>query len=101
LPYQSKRWSLWHWRADNREIDLLAEAPGRVLALFEMKATTKIEARDFRHIDWFLSVGPGRNYRGVGFVVYLGEHVLSFGQGRIALPVSMLWSFPGGNEAAA
>ncbi|MEP7456191.1 DUF4143 domain-containing protein [Phyllobacterium sp. SB3] len=92
LPFLSKRRSLWHWRADVREIDIVAEAPGRLIALFEMKATSKIDKGDFRHIDWFLSEGPGKGYRGVGFVVYLGEHLLSFGPGRIALPASMLWS---------
>ena len=96
LPFLSKRWSLWHWRAETREIDFLAEAPGRLIALFEMKATSKIGANDFRHIDWFLSEGPGKGYRGVGFVVYLGEHLLSFGPRKIALPASMLWSFPVG-----
>jgi uncharacterized protein len=94
LPFLSNRWSLWHWRAENREIDILAEAPGHLLALFEMKASGKIDRHDFRHIDWFLTEGPGKGYKGSGFVIYLGEHVLSFGKGRIALPASMLWSFP-------
>jgi predicted AAA+ superfamily ATPase len=93
LPFLSKHWSLWHWRADIREIDILAEAPGRLIALFEMKATSNIDGSDFRHIDWFMTDGPGKGYRGVGFVVYLGEHLLSFGPGKIALPASMLWSF--------
>ena len=94
LPFLSKRWSLWHWRAEGREIDILAEAPGRLLALFEMKASARIDKHDFRHIDWFFAEGPGKDCRGAGFVIYLGEHMLSFGQGRIALPVSMLWSYP-------
>jgi predicted AAA+ superfamily ATPase len=94
LPFQSNRWSLWHWRSGSREIDILAEAPGRLIALFEMKASSKIGPNDFRHIDWFLSDGPGKGYRGIGFVVYLGEHVLTFGPRKIALPASMLWSFP-------
>ena len=92
-PFYPRRWSLWHWRADTREIDFLAEAPGRLIALFQMKATSKIDSGDFRHINWFLLEGPGKGYRGVGFVVYLGEDLLSFGPGRIALPASMLWSF--------
>jgi predicted AAA+ superfamily ATPase len=93
LPFLSKRWSLWHWRADGREIDILAEAPGRLMALFEMKATSKIGGGDFRHINWFFSEGPGKNHRGAGFVVYLGSELLSFGTGRIAIPASMLWAF--------
>jgi len=93
LPYLAKRWRLYHWRLDGREIDLLAEAPGRLLALFEMKAAATVGAEDFRHINWFMSEGPGKRYKGTGFVVYLGNDLLSFGAGRIALPLSMLWSF--------
>jgi predicted AAA+ superfamily ATPase len=94
LPFLSKRWSLWHWRDSTREIDILAEAPGRLLALFEMKASSRVGPHDFNNIDWFLTHGPGAAYRGAGFVVYLGERVVSFGAGRIALPLSMLWSYP-------
>ncbi|ESY64333.1 hypothetical protein X743_31185 [Mesorhizobium sp. LNHC252B00] len=31
----------------------LAEAPGRLVALIEVKATSKIDSSDFRHINWF------------------------------------------------
>lgn len=93
LPFLSKRWRLYHWRLDTREIDIVAEAPGKLLALFEMKASSTVGVQDFRHIDWFRNEGPGRDYRATGFVVYLGSQLLSFGPGRIALPLSMLWSF--------
>ena len=72
----------------------MALAPGRVLALFETKASTAVGADDFRHMDWHLKEGPGRSHRGTAFVVYLGDRVLSFGPGRLALPLSTLWSFP-------
>jgi hypothetical protein len=94
LPFLSKRWSLWHWRADRREIDVLAEAPGKILALFDMKASSSVDTADFRHMEWFLSEGPGRSCRGVAIVIYLGEHLLSFGSDRMAVPASLLWSFP-------
>ncbi|MDZ4838319.1 MAG: ATP-binding protein [Candidatus Melainabacteria bacterium] len=93
LSHLGKRWRLYHWRQHAREIDIVAEAPGRLLALFEMKAAATVGADDFRHINWFLSEGPGKSYRGAGFVVYLGEDLLSFGAGRIALPLSVFWSF--------
>ncbi len=93
LPYLTKRWRLYHWRQEGREIDIVAEAPGRLLAVFEMKAAATVGLDDFRHINWFLSEGPGKSYKGTGFVVYLGTDLLSFGAGRIALPLSMLWSF--------
>jgi uncharacterized protein len=94
LPLLSKPWRLFHWHNAPREIDIIAEAPGRILALPEIKASATIDAGDFRHIDWFLKDGPGHAYRVVGFVVYLGDQLLSFGPGRIALPLSACWSFP-------
>ena len=96
LPYQADRWRLYHWRHRNgREIDIVAEAPQRRLALFEMKAAGEVVADDFKHCDWFLGPeGPASAYNGVAFVVYLGSDVVSFGSGKIALPLSMFWSFP-------
>jgi predicted AAA+ superfamily ATPase len=92
LPHLVKRWRLYHWRQEGREIDIVAEAPRRVLAVLEMKAAATVGIDDFRHINWFLSEGTGKSYKGIGFVVYLGNDLLSFGAGRIALPLSMLWS---------
>lgn len=94
LPLLQDRWQLYHWRQAPREIDIVAQAPARRLALFEMKASTTVVPEDFRHMDWFLKEGPGKAYRGPAFVVYLGEQILSFGPGRLALPLSVLWSFP-------
>ena len=93
LPFLGKKWDLYHWRMAPKEVDIVAEAPGRVLALFETKASTTVDWSDFRHLDWFLKNGPGNAYRGAAFVVYLGDHVLSFGPNRIALPLSMFWSY--------
>lgn len=94
LPLLQQRWQLYHWRQAPREVDIVAQAPGRRLALFEMKTSTTVTPEDFRHMDWFLKEGPGKAYHGAAFVVYLGEQILSFGPGRLALPLSVLWSFP-------
>jgi uncharacterized protein len=94
LPFLNQHWNLYHWRHAPREIDIVAQGPGRELALFEMKASTTVATDDFRHLDWFLKEGPGRSYKGTAFVVYLGDQVLSFGPGRLAIPLSILWSFP-------
>jgi predicted AAA+ superfamily ATPase len=94
LPFLNRRWELYHWRNAPREIDIVAQAPGRTLALFEVKASTMVGAEDFRNLDWFSNDGPGKSYKGSAFVIYLGDQILSFGPGRVALPLSMLWSFP-------
>jgi len=96
LPFLDRRWALYHWRNAPREVDIVAEAPGRVLALFEMKASMTVDWNDFRHVDWFLKEGPGHAYKGAAFVVYLGDQVLSFGPGRVALPLSTFWSYRNG-----
>ncbi|MBI4533748.1 MAG: ATP-binding protein [Candidatus Melainabacteria bacterium] len=95
LSWTSSQWSLSHWRSNNAEIDIIAEGPGRCLALFEMKATSTVSQEDFKSIDWFLQDGPGKAYaaKSVGFVVYLGNQLLTMGTGRVCLPLSMLWSF--------
>jgi predicted AAA+ superfamily ATPase len=94
LPFLNRHWALYHWRYAPREIDIVAQAPDRALVLFETKASTTVAADDFRHLDWFLKEGPGKAYKGSAFVVYLGDQVLSFGPGRVALPLSIFWSFP-------
>jgi predicted AAA+ superfamily ATPase len=96
LPFLDQRWELYHWRHAPREIDIIAEAPGRVLALFEMKASTSVDSKDFRHMDWFLKEGPGNAYKGSAMVVYLGDQMLSFGPNRVALPLSAFWSYGAG-----
>lgn len=95
LPLQHSSWRLYHWRSENAEVDLIAEDPGRCLALFEMKASSSVSAADFKGIDWFLHRGPGRALaaHSVGFIVYLGDQLITMGPGRVCLPLSMLWSF--------
>jgi len=91
LPLLDASWQLYHWRMKEREVDLVAEAPGRRLALFEMKAAATVSSRDFAHMDWFFA-GPASAYAGSAFVVYLGDQILSFGPRKLALPLSMFWS---------
>lgn len=92
LSLLDSSWELHHWRADPYEVDIVAEAPGRILALFEMKASAVVSEKDFKNIAWFWD-NPGKAYKGTGFVVYLGDQVLSFGPRKIALPLSILWSY--------
>jgi predicted AAA+ superfamily ATPase len=94
LPLTQKSWSMYHWRMEDREIDVVVDGPGRELALFDVKASASVDRNDFKNIDWFLTTGPGRSHTGVGFVVYLGDQLATLGPGRIALPLSMLWSYP-------
>ncbi|HIJ62138.1 MAG TPA: ATP-binding protein [Rhodospirillaceae bacterium] len=92
LPLVNDSWELYHWRRKDHEVDIIAEAPGNRLALFEMKASTTVSASDFAHMDRFFA-GPASGYTGTAFVVYLGDRLLPFGPRKIALPLSIFWSY--------
>jgi hypothetical protein len=95
LAFTHSQWHLFHWRSENAEIDLIAEGPGRRLAVFEIKASSTVSQADFKSIDWFFHYGPGKAYaaKSVGFVIYLGDQLLTMGPHKICLPLSALWSF--------
>jgi predicted AAA+ superfamily ATPase len=93
LPFLKRRWELSHWRMAPHEIDIIAQAPGRLLALFEVKASSSVNAADFRHLNWFFQEGPGTSFKGHGFVIYLGDQTIPFGPRMTALPLSTFWSY--------
>lgn len=91
-PYQEQESRLYHWRnADGREIDILAECPDKIVG-FEVKASTSVSRKDFLHLKWFSTEGPGKNRRFCGIVLYFGQHKLRFGDDLFALPISSLWA---------
>lgn len=92
LPLQQTDIAAYHWRnRDGREIDLLLEGGGRLVAI-EVKASSEATERDFRHLDWFADKGPGAGRSVTRLVFHLGERANSFGPRRFALPVSALWA---------
>ena len=90
-PYQDERFRFYHWRnQQGREVDILAQTAGRMVAI-EVKASTSVGAKDFKHLDWFRQIGPGKRMSVTSIVLFLGESAMSFGQRRCAIPVSALW----------
>ena len=91
-PMQDAEYRFYHWRsADKREIDILIESGSRLIGI-EIKAAATVDARDFRHLHWFASEGPGRKRQFAGLVFYFGAEKLTFGTGLFALPVNCLWA---------
>ena len=91
LAWSRDRISLFHYRTlPGQEVDLLLErADGRVVGL-EVKASSSIQAKDFKGLQSLAdTLGPAF-HRGV--VLYTGTEVLPFGPGLWALPVSGLWA---------
>lgn len=92
LPLHTHTWRLYHWRRDRRAIGLVAESPGSRLVLLEVKASTQVSPNDARHLDWFMTEGPGRDFHCTGAVLYLGERTLRLSPRIAAVPLSALWT---------
>ena len=91
-PHQEQGFNFYHWRDQRgREIDILAENGNRLIA-FEVKASSSVDRKDFKHMVWFSTEGPGKNRPVSSILFYLGEHKLTFGKNLFALPASILWS---------
>lgn len=81
---------LMHYRTSKGiEADFVVEAAdGRVVAI-EVKASSALEAADFRRFDRLRETLGSRFVRGIVF--YTGDRVLPFGDRLQAWPVSLLW----------
>lgn len=80
-----------HFRdKDGYEVDLVIQQEGRRFAGIEVKAASTVTERDFRGLRRFREMIGKRFHAGV--VLYDGEHLLPFGDGLYAVPISALWS---------
>jgi predicted AAA+ superfamily ATPase len=80
----------WHYRAGEREVDVIVERPSGEIVAIEVKASATVRARDFRGLVHLRErMGPRLV---TGAVIYAGEHTLPFGERLWALPLSALWS---------
>ena len=82
--------SIFHYRdREQREIDFILENDVGELVGIEVKAGSVVGVDDFRHMDWFArNLGLGRWKRSI--VLYSGSDTLSFGKGRLAVPLIAL-----------
>ncbi len=81
---------LHHFRAHGvAEVDIVLESPDGRVAGVEVKASSTVDGRDFRGLDFLHGrLGPRFSH---GVLLYLGAAVLPFGERRTAMPLSALW----------
>lgn len=85
IPYK-----LFHFRNSNGfEVDLVLEDRRRRIVAVEVKATVSINHGHFKGIKYLQEIAGDRFVAGI--VLYAGKHVLPFGNGLWALPISSLW----------
>lgn len=88
--WSDTRVRLYHYRTTTgREVDLVLEDAAGRLAGIEVKAAGAVSAKDFAGLD-ALAEDSGGGLR-AGIVLYAGEQVVSFGTGKLAMPISALW----------
>ncbi|MGH8962705.1 MAG: ATP-binding protein [Jatrophihabitantaceae bacterium] len=95
LSWSSEPVRLYHYRdRDGYEVDALLERASGELVAIEVKAAETVRRQDFRGIDRLARrVG---NDLVAGIVLYTGPEPFSFGDRLRALPISALWTTPGG-----
>lgn len=82
--------SFWHYREDEREVDVIVERPSGEILGIEVKASATVHARDFRGLAHMRKrLGPRLV---TGAVLYAGEQTLPYGEGLWALPLNALWT---------
>ena len=81
---------LYHYRTTSgREVDIVMEDASGRLAAIEIKAAASVSRRDFSGIKSFAEATGDQFVQGA--VLYTGDQVVSFGEKKAALPVSVLW----------
>lgn len=71
---------------DKKEIDFIVERNGKIVAV-EVKFAKRIDKSDFRHI---IDLQNSCDNFHLGVVIYMGEHLLAFGDNIWAIPVAMI-----------
>jgi predicted AAA+ superfamily ATPase len=79
---------IYHYRtSDKKEIDFILKRDNKIIAV-EVKASMSVSKEDFKHIRDFQKI---TNNEVMGIVFYMGEHVLSFGDNNLAVPISFFF----------
>jgi uncharacterized protein len=79
---------IYHYRTnDKKEIDFILKRDNKIIAI-EVKASMSVSKEDFKHIRDFQKITKNEV---TGIVFYMGEHVLSFGDNNLAVPISFFF----------
>jgi hypothetical protein len=81
---------LFYFRThDRQEVDFVLQAQSGKVVGIEVKASSTVEAGDFKGLNAFAQMA-GKLFA-CGIVLYTGETVLPFGKHLFAVPISALW----------
>ncbi len=81
--------TFWHYRAGEREVDVIVERPSGEIVGVEVKASATVTPRDFAGLTHLREQIGSR--LAAGIVLYTGERTLPFGDDLWAVPLQALW----------
>jgi uncharacterized protein len=94
LSWSKTRAQLYHFRTHTgQEADVVLEGPAGDIAGIEVKNKVSITAKDFKGLEALKELTGKKFKRGV--LLYMGEHLLPFGENIWAVPLSGLWELHG------
>ncbi len=89
--FSDTRIQLFHYRTSSgQEVDFLLEGPQGSIVGIEVKSTSNVTSKDFRHLE-SLRRDLGEKFVR-GFVVYPGTDIVPFGEQLFAVPLASLWT---------
>ena len=81
--------TFWHYRQDEREVDIIVERRSGEIVGVEVKASASVRPRDFAGLVHLRDrLGPRLK---AGIVLYTGEQTIPFGPNLWAVPLEALW----------
>jgi predicted AAA+ superfamily ATPase len=81
--------TFWHYRQDEREVDVIVERRSGEIVGIEVKASASVRPRDFAGLVHLRDrLGPRLK---AGIVLYTGEQTIPFGPNLWAVPLEALW----------
>ena len=90
LAVAKTRGTLYHYRRDVHEVDMIVENRAGEIVAAEVKASASITGRDHRELARLRDT-RGSSFR-AGALFYAGELTLPLGDRIWALPISALWA---------
>lgn len=92
IELESNQYELYHYRdREKREIDFIIQDTNNNIYGIEVKAGSSVTKDHFKHLSWFRdNLAKGKTF--VGIVLYTGEHVITFDENMLAIPMNNLWN---------
>lgn len=90
VKYSDRSLNIFYYRTfDRKEIDFIVEQGEYIIAI-EVKFSQTVTERDFKHIA---NLENNTKNLKAGYILYMGERILPFGNNLFAVPVSILGIF--------